>query len=62
MKIVEAKIFVELHCICPYCGSVIDYYDYIANHLCINVFDNVGSIFDVVCPECKSEFGTEIEN
>lgn len=61
-KTVNAKIFVELHCLCPYCGAVLDYYDYISNTLCLNVFDNVGQTFEVNCPECSKEFDIEIEN
>lgn len=61
-KTVGAKIFVELHCICPYCGAVLDFYDHIANHLLLNVFDNVGQTFEVVCEDCHKEFDIEIEN
>lgn len=62
MKTVNSKIFIELHCMCPHCNAYLDYFDYIANHLCLNVFDNVGQIFDVKCPECDKKFDIEIEN
>jgi len=62
MKTVRAKIFVELHCLCPHCGVANNFYDYVANHLCLNVFDNVGEIFEQSCVECKKTFEFEIEN
>lgn len=59
-KTVSAKIFTQLSCLCPYCGAVLDFYDYIANHLVLNVYGNVGQTFDVECEECHKEFDIEI--